>query len=79
MTKIYACLIGEWVCLNDEPTCTVGDNYKDPYIWWEENAEIFNPERLNKEHTFYELPYVNIHYKDKTYRVNPVLIQKVIE
>lgn len=79
MIKIYACLIGDWVCLNDEPTCTIGDNLKDPYTWWEENAEIFNPAELNKEHSLYSVSYVNINYKGKRYRINPIFIQKVDE
>ncbi len=24
MKKVYACLLGEWVCLNDDPDCTIG-------------------------------------------------------
>lgn len=24
MKKIYACLVGEWVCLNDDPECKMG-------------------------------------------------------
>lgn len=32
MTKIYACLIGNWVCLNDDPKCKMGTDYRiSPY------------------------------------------------
>lgn len=33
MTKIYACLIGDWVCLNDDPDCKIGPNQVNPLIW----------------------------------------------
>lgn len=35
MTKIYACLIGNWVCLNDDPECKMGPNQVSPLVWWE--------------------------------------------
>lgn len=79
MTKIYACLTGNWVCLNDDPTCTIGENGKTPYVWYEENAEIWSPFKREKEHTLYELDYVKICYKDKTYRINPIFLQIVSE
>lgn len=25
MTKVYACLLGDWVCLNDDPDCKIGN------------------------------------------------------
>ena len=27
MDKIYACLLGEWVCLNDDPDCKIGGEH----------------------------------------------------
>lgn len=42
MTKIYACLIGNWVCLNDDPECKMGPNQVSPLVWWEEML-IFTP------------------------------------
>ena len=30
MTKVYACLAGEWVCLNDDSECVIGVNYPSP-------------------------------------------------
>lgn len=41
MKKIYACLIGNWVCLNDDPTCKMGIHHASPDMWYEENAPIF--------------------------------------
>lgn len=43
MTKIYACLIGNWVCLNDDPKCKMGPNQVSPLVWWEENAYLYAP------------------------------------
>lgn len=83
MTKIYACLAGKWVCLNDDPKCVISDCHKSPFCWWEEGAPIFAPaERSHNEHvehTFYGLDYVNLHYDGKDYRINPIFIQIVTE
>lgn len=79
MTKVYACLIGDWVCLNDDPDCKMGSNRTTPYLWWEENAEIWSPFKRDAEHTMYQLDYVDIIYKNVKYRVNPVHIQIVEE
>lgn len=81
MKKVYACLIGEWVCLNDDPDCVLGDNRQPPYYWWEENASIYAPKNRDKdlENSAYSLDYVNIHYKGKDYRINPIFIQIVTE
>lgn len=81
MTKIYACLLGKWVCLNDDPECKFCDYGKSPSVWWEENAPVYAPiNRDNKlEDSFYGLDYVNIFYNGKTYRINPMFIQIVHE
>lgn len=81
MKKIYACLVGEWVCLNDDPDSKIGENLKSPSIWWEENAEIWSPISKGKslEHSVYGLDYVNIYYEGKEYRINPIFIQVVTE
>lgn len=79
VTKIYACLIGDWVCLNDDTECKIGSNRSSPYIWWEENADIFAPFERVVEHTLYQFPYVDVIYKSKKYRVSPYLIQIVEE
>lgn len=77
MTKIYACLIGDWVCLNDDPNCKMGTRRTSPYLWWKEGAEIWSPSKREKEHTMYQLDYVDIIYKEVKYRVNPIHIQIV--
>lgn len=77
MTKIYACLIGDWVCLNDDADCKIGGNCVSPIQWWEENAEIWSPLKREKPDTMYQSDYVNISYKGKNYRINPIFIQIV--
>lgn len=81
MTKVYACLMGNWVCLNDDPDCKFVDLNQSPALWWEEGAGIYAPNTRKKdeENTLYNLNYVNILYKGKTYRINPMFIQIVHE
>ena len=79
MTKVYACLTGSWVCLNDDPGCTIGEYGQKPHLWWEENAPVFAPATRTTENSMYGLDYVQIHYQDKTYRISPVFIQIVNE
>lgn len=77
MVEVYACLCGNWVNLNDDPNCTIGNLGSNPSTWWEENAEIWSPFTKEKEHTMYQLDYVRIQYKGKSYRINPIFIQIV--
>lgn len=77
MAKIYACLIGNWVCLDDDPNCKIGSKHASPSIWWEENAEIWAPHQTEEEHSLYYLPYVEIIYLNHSYRISPYLIQRV--
>lgn len=79
MAKVYACLLGEWVCLNDDPGCLIGEQLKRPDIWWEESAEIYAPTTRETENSLYGLDYVKIQYKQKSYRINPTFIQIVSE
>lgn len=81
MTKVYACLIGEWVCLNDDPESSISDWHKTPYLWWKEGAPVYAPVERNPEveNSFYGLDYVNLYYKGKQYRINPMFIQIVNE
>ena len=81
MTKIYACLLGNWVCLNDDPDCKFIEKDQSPALWWEEGAELYAPETRKKseENSFYNLDYVHIYYRGKTYRINPMFIQIVDE
>lgn len=79
MNKIYACLAGNWVCLNDDANCVMGERRVSPSLWFEENAEIWSPLKRSTEHTYYELDYVHIYYKNKDYRINPIFLQIVSE
>lgn len=83
MFKVYACLIGEWVCLSDDPDCRISEWKKTPYCWWKENAPIYYPLEKNRsediENTMYGVPYLHVFYKGKDYRINPVFIQIVQE
>ena len=79
MTKVYACLAGEWVCLNDNSECVIGINHQSPFIWWEEGAEIYAPISRANADTMYSLDYVHINYKGKDWRINPMFIQIVTE
>ena len=75
MSKVYACLIGEWVCLNDDPNCVMGENKTSPYVWYEENAIISS--KNTTEESYYNLDYIHIFYKGTDYRINPIFIQIV--
>lgn len=79
MQKIYACLIGNWVCLNDDPDCVIGGKRLSPSQWYEDNAEIYAPLQRQSADTYYELNYVRIFYRGKDYRINPIFIQVVSE
>lgn len=77
MKKIYACLVGNWVCLNDDPECKMGSYHVSPTVWYEENATIFAPFKREAEDSYYQLDYVHIYYKGADYRINPIFIQIV--
>lgn len=79
MKNVYACLLGNWVNLGDDPDCKVGNHGQSPYIWYEENATIWSPIKKAEKDTYYQLDYVNIHYLGKSYRINPIFIQIVEE
>lgn len=81
MKKVYANLIGNWVCLNDDPDCVMGVNRVTPSVWYEENAVVYAPTQRDSEHndSYYSLDYVHISYLGKDYRINPIFIQIVEE
>ncbi len=79
MIKVYACLTGNWVCLNDDPECVMGVFHVAPSKWYEDNAEIYAPIQRREANTYYQLDYVHIHYRSKDYRINPLFIQIVSE
>lgn len=79
MKKIYACLLGNWVCLNDDEYCKIGSNHESPNEWFENGALVYAPitPSSDYEHSFYGLNYVHINYKGVDYRINPIFIQVV--
>ncbi len=77
MIEIYANLLGDWHCLNDDDSCVIGPNMVSPSIWWEENAELWAPIHREIPDTLYQFPYVMIHYKGLDYRIAPYHIQIV--
>jgi len=81
VTKVYACLTGNWVCLNDDPNCFIGEEHQTPALWWEEGAKVYAPSVRDPhyENSLYGLDYVHISYFGKDYRINPCFIQIVTE
>jgi|GEM_PF-293984 len=79
VTRVYACLVGNWVCLHDDPECVMGKNRVSPTLWHKEEAVIYSPFVRDKEHSYEELDHVQIFYKGKDYRINPIHIQLVNE
>ncbi|MFZ2588132.1 hypothetical protein [Paucilactobacillus nenjiangensis] len=77
-THVYANLAPMgWTDLTDDDDTKMGINNVSPYIWWEESADLYAPLMATKPNTAYELPYVNISYKGRDYRVSPYHLQIV--
>lgn len=74
---VYANLIGTWVNLSEDENCVMGGHRAKPFIWWEENAEIFSPLNRQEADTMYNQDHVQIFYKGKSYRIHPMHIQIV--
>ncbi|HAO6394756.1 TPA: hypothetical protein IQC14_000537 [Listeria monocytogenes] len=77
--NIYANLAGTWHNLSSEEDCTVGEKGQIPYLWFEEGAEIYNPEPKKAGNSYCEFPDVMVHLKNKSYRIHPSQIQIVHE
>lgn len=78
MEKVYACLAGEWVCLNDDPKCHMTRQQLTPSDWLELDGPIYNQKDF-EEDSWTHMPYIHIFYKGKHYRMNPIFIQTVEE
>lgn len=63
MKRIYANLIGNWTDISDG-------------LINEEKAPVYVKEQIQD---MFKYDYVNIFYKDKTYRIHPSMIQIVNE
>lgn len=75
--EIYACLAGDWVCLNDDPNCRIGPHMQSPSLWYQEGAPIYSPKEKDKEYvdSYYGIDYVHIRYKGNDWRLNPIFLQ----
>lgn len=79
MTKIYACLAGDWVCLTDEPNCKIGSPLQSLSSWLDAGAPLYAPAKRSAENSYLGLDHVHVFYKGKDWRINPIYIQIVIE
>lgn len=77
MTEIHACLCGNWVNLSEDENCIIGEYHQDPNTWWKEGSPIWSAGNRNLN-SYENLDYVNIHYRGKDYRINPIFIQVVV-
>jgi len=77
MTKVYACLVGNWVNLSDDPDCIMGVHRQSPYTWWKDGADIYSPYKKEEEHSLCYQDYIWISYKSVDYRIHPMFIQIV--
>lgn len=79
LVKVYACLHGNWVCLNDDPDCRIMEQRVQS--WWEDGAEAYAPLERDPQYddSYCGLNYVRINYRGKEYRINPIFIQIVTE
>jgi len=77
---VWANLLGTWHNLEKEdPNCVMGIHRKNPSTWWEENADIWAPNTMEKEHSMYQLPHVLIAFQGHAYRISPLDIQIIDE
>ncbi|MDG4966297.1 hypothetical protein OGZ37_06865 [Lactococcus lactis] len=75
MELVYANLLGNWACLNDDDSCKMGPHMVSPSQWWEENAEMWAPIEREEKDTLYQFPYIQLSYKGNEYRIAPSHIQ----
>lgn len=76
MTEIHACLCGKWVNLSDDSECVIREYRQDPITWRKEGSPIWSSGD-RKSNSYESLDYVNIHYRGRDYRINPIFIQIV--
>lgn len=74
-THVYANLIGTWTDLSTDKNCKMGPRMTSPYIWWEENADMYAPISKKEADTFYQQDYLMVHYNGVNYRLHPTHIQ----
>ncbi len=71
--EVYACLLGNWINLSNDPNCKIGERHLTPNQWL---AEIWSLEPKEEKDSS---EYIWIRYKSIDYRINPAFIQIVVE
>ena len=78
MVNVYACLLGEWINLNevDAKIKVTSDNLTDPTTWYNKGGFFSNG--TNPRISTYEgYEKINILYNNKIYSIHPSFIQIV--
>ena len=78
MVNVYACLLGEWINLNevDAKIMVKSDNLTDPTTWYNKGGFFSNG--TNPRISTYEgYEKINILYNDTIYSIHPSFIQIV--
>lgn len=78
MINVYACLLGEWINLNevDAKIMVKSDNLTDPTTWYNKGGFFSNG--TNPRISTYEgYEKINILYNNKIYSIHPSFIQIV--
>lgn len=77
-TKLYACLLGEWVELTNDSSIQISapeDKYMYTALEWLETPTI---RPFVNDGNFWNLSQVEIIYKGLSYRIHPSMLQIVI-
>ncbi|MFR6448299.1 MAG: hypothetical protein ACLUN8_00505 [Peptoniphilus grossensis] len=77
MTKVYACILGNWFCLNDDPECTIIPGNISPEEWADTRTPLYAPYKRNKEHCWDQFPSLEFIYLGKYYTIPWIHIQLV--
>ena len=81
MKQVYACILGQWVNLHDDPNCIMVVHNESPKDWILNSCDVYAPKEKDREefNHYKYLDYILISYKGKTYRINPIFIQVIEE
>ncbi len=77
MKKFYACLAGNWVCLNDNPKSMIVSDLQTTLLKFDEGVpkydKLFRHLLLEAKSNI----YIYVYYKGARYKISPVFIQIV--
>lgn len=78
MVNVYACLLGEWINLNevDAKIMVNPDNLTDPTTWYNKGG-FFSNGTNPRISTYNGYEKINILYNNKIYSIHPSFIQIV--